>query len=63
MRVRMLRWIGGYVEVRDLEMGRVYEIADDRARQFIDNGMAERVADVDEHDLEAASLRTARRRG
>lgn len=63
MRVRMTRYVGGYVEVRDLEPGHVYEIADDRAAQFITNGMAVAADDAAESDLEAAALRSARRRG
>lgn len=63
MRLRMLRYVGGYVEVRDLEPGHVYEIADDRAAQFITNGMAELVEDGEDAGLEAAALRSARRRG
>ena len=62
MKVRMLRYVTAYVQVRDLEPGEVYDINDDRAEQFIANGMAELVAE-DEVGYEAAALKTPRRRG
>jgi hypothetical protein len=63
MKVRMLRFVGSYVQVRDLEAGEVYDINDDRAAQFIANGMAELIADDEAAMLEAAALRPPRRRG
>lgn len=58
----MIRHVTGYVQVQDLEPGRIYDITDDRAEQFIANGMAEPIAD-ETADLEAAALRGPRRRG
>jgi hypothetical protein len=67
MKVRMTRFVGSYVEVRDLEMGTVYDLADERAMQFIVNGMAVAVEDGDDARApsapEAAALQPARRRG
>jgi hypothetical protein len=63
MKVRMLRHVTAYVQVRDLEMGQVYDINDDRAEQFIANGMAESIEKDGPVMLEAAALREPRRRG
>lgn len=60
MKVRMLRHVTAYVQVRDLESGEIYDINDDRAEQFIANGMAELIA---EGEYEAAALKAPRRRG
>jgi len=62
MKVRMLRYVTSYVQVRDLEPGEIYDINDDRAEQFIANGMAELIAEGD-LDYEAAALKPPRRRG
>lgn len=66
MQVRMKRFVPQFVFVLDLELGRVYEIADERAKQLIDNDMAEPVARGGIHsdpDVEAATLKPAQRRG
>jgi hypothetical protein len=63
MKVRMLRHVTSYVQVRDLEPGQIYDINDDRAEQFIANGMAEPIAEEHAGVLEAAALREPRRRG
>jgi hypothetical protein len=63
MKVRMLRFVGSYVQVRDLEPGQIYDINDDRAAQFIANDMAEPIADDESVGVEAAALRAPRRRG
>lgn len=62
MKVRMLRHVTNYVQVLELEMGQVYDINDDRAEQFIANGMAESIEE-EAGVLEAAALRSPRRRG
>lgn len=62
MKVRMMRFVGSFVDVRDLEPGEVYDLSESKARQFIDNGMAE-PADEEDSRLEAAALRAPRRRG
>lgn len=63
MKIRMLRHVASYVQVRDLEPGQIYDINDDRAQQFLANGMAESIEDEDVVTLEAAALRQPRRRG
>lgn len=62
MKVRMLRYVTAYVQVRDLEPGEIYDINDERAEQFIANGMAELIAEG-EVGYEAAALKAPRRRG
>lgn len=64
MKVRMTRFVGSFVQVRDLEPGQVVDLSERDAQQFIANGMAEPVAsDAADHLLEAAAMPAARRRG
>ena len=62
MKVRMTRFVGSFVQVRDLEPGEVVDLLPAVAEQFIVNGMAV-PADPDGANLEAAALQPARRRG
>ena len=60
-RVRMLRTPPSMRVVLDLEMGEIYALPPSVAAQFLENGMAEPVAE--EKPLETAALRTGVRRG
>jgi len=63
-RIRLKRAVTSLVVVYPfLEAGDVIAVPDERAQQYISSGMAEALGDDEPAEIEAAALRSPRRRG